>query len=292
MNFHDFMPMFAIFKKHAGITETAEEFYTGSWDAARRGGDATSANQFEAERRWLRDKKPYYNVWPSIIPMLTRLKLDIDAGLIHPPMDALLIRLPTDKNPLFWDDDGDRHFVKTILLTSANVQGSAGLTAWMDIGESQQLGPNLVAPIYTFRNIRTEPGRTIESDLDALADAPSLNVGLRIPRSLELDCLRLVSTLCLIANDPEIITADVLSKDRAKYEETLDPKYIVKAIRRGKRGWNVGASIEVIPHVRRPHPALVWTGKGRTIPKIVMRKGSIVHREVIERMPTGNETES
>jgi hypothetical protein len=102
----------------------------------------------------------------------------------------------------------------------------------------------------------------------------------------------LVSTLCLISNDPEIITADVLSKDRAKYEETLDSKYIVKAIRRGKRGWNVGAGIESVPHVRRPHPALVWTGKGRTIPKIVMRKGSIVHREVIERMPTGHEPES
>ena len=33
--------------------------------------------------------------------------------------------------------------------------------------------------------------------------------------------------------------------------------------------WNIGRGIEVIPHMRRPHPALMHTGHGRTIPKIV-----------------------
>ena len=49
---------------------------------------------------------------------------------------------------------------------------------------------------------------------------------------------------------------------------------------------NVGQQIEVMPHYRRPHPALVWTGHGRAVPRIVMRKGSVVHREVLARVPT------
>ena len=38
---------------------------------------------------------------------------------------------------------------------------------------------------------------------------------------------------------------------------------------------------------RRPHMTLVWTGHGRTVPRIVPRKGSVVHREVVEKVPMG-----
>jgi hypothetical protein len=44
-------------------------------------------------------------------------------------------------------------------------------------------------------------------------------------------------------------------------------------------------------YYRRPHPALVWTGHGRTVPRIIMRKGSVVHREVLAPVPTGFEGE-
>jgi len=75
--------------------------------------------------------------------------------------------------------------------------------------------------------------------------------------------------------------------ERSQGRQAEAEKYVDKAHRRGKVGWNVGQSIEVIPHYRRPHMALVWTGHGRVIPKIVPRKGSIVHREVVEKVPMG-----
>jgi len=80
---------------------------------------------------------------------------------------------------------------------------------------------------------------------------------------------------------------DVLSKDRAKFADTGAQKYIDKAHRRGKIGWNVGRQIEVAPHYRRPHMTLVWTGPGRAVPRVVPRRGSVVHREVVERVPSG-----
>jgi len=49
---------------------------------------------------------------------------------------------------------------------------------------------------------------------------------------------------------------DVLSKDRAKFQQTGDEKYIDKARRRGKIDWNAGRQMEVDPHYRRPHMLL------------------------------------
>ena len=51
-----------------------------------------------------------------------------------------------------------------------------------------------------------------------------------------------------------------MADDRAKYETSGDQKFVDKANRRGKVGWDVGKHIEVIPHFRRPHMTLVWTG--------------------------------
>ena len=87
----------------------------------------------------------------------------------------------------------------------------------------------------------------------------------------------------LLENDSSIISPDVLADDRAKFEASGDHKFVDKAHRRGKIGWDVGKHIEVIPHYRRPHMALVWTGHGRVTPKIVPRPG--------KRCPSGGRGE-
>jgi hypothetical protein len=53
------------------------------------------------------------------------------------------------------------------------------------------------------------------------------------------DCVRLCCSLCLLENDPSIISPDVLADDRAKYEASGDQRYVDKARRRGKVGWDV-----------------------------------------------------
>ena len=49
--------------------------------------------QLNNERDWERARRPYYNVWPSIVPMLTRLNLELDSALIQLPLPALSVRL-------------------------------------------------------------------------------------------------------------------------------------------------------------------------------------------------------
>ncbi len=46
-------------------------------------------------------------------------------------------------------------------------------------------------------------------------------------------------------------------------------------------GWNVGRHIEVALHYWRLDVALAWTGHGVAVPKIVPRRGSVVHRELV-----------
>jgi hypothetical protein len=94
-------------------------------------------------------------------------------------------------------------------------------------------------------------------------------MGVQIPPTLIDDCVRLCCSLCLLENDPSVIELNVLSKDRDKFAASGDARYVDKAHRRGKIGWKVG------------------TWRGRAVPKVVPRRGSVVHRELVEKVLSG-----
>ena len=62
---------------------------------------------------------------------------------------------------------------------------------------------------------------------------------------------------------------------------------VEKAQRRGKLGWDAGRHVQMIPHYRHPHLMLAWTETGRAVPKIVPRRGTIMHRQAMEKVPSG-----
>jgi hypothetical protein len=247
-------------------------------------GSGQFFGQMLNERDWEKARRPYYNMWPSIIPMLTRLDLDIDSDLIQLPLPALCIRFPTDatKNPLKFEWKAEEFPVRCIMLGEIN-EGT-GLSVLVDIGEVMG---GVGVPIYTYRNFPRRPGLTMEQSIAGLGKVGLFaEFGVQVPDSFVMDCIRLCCSLCLLENDPSIISPDVLADDRAKFEASGDQRFVDKAHRRGKVGWDVGKHIEVIPHFRRPHMTLVWTGHGRAVPRIVPRRGSIVHREAVEKLPS------
>ena len=162
-------------------------------------------------------------------------------------------------------------------------------------GEDLRLWVNFMRPAGLANmhlTLGCEQGRTLEESFqESAANTRNYIIAENFMSDeqypLVLDCLRLCATLCLLADDPSVIEPDVLAKDQARFRQTGDEKYIDKAHRRGKVGWNVGRRMEVVPHYRRPHMALVWTGRGRAVPKVVPRRGSVVHREKVERVPSG-----
>ncbi len=213
------------------------------------------------------------------------LNLDLDSGLIKLPMPALCVRFPQENNPLIFDWKGEEIPIRCILMGDMN-QGK-GISILIDVGEVMGDGSELGVPIYTYRNFRRESGLTVEAAIRELGPNTMADLGVQIPDPLVMDCIRLCCSLCLLENDPSIISPDVLSKDRDRFEKTSDEKYVDKAHRRGKVGWDVGRQVEVMPHYRRPHLQFAWTGTGRAVPKIVPRRRSIVHRSAVEKVPSG-----
>lgn len=261
-----------------------EQFYHQILVEALKSGSAQFYGQVLNERDWERRRRPYYNLYPAIVPMLTRLNLDLDSSLIRLPLPALCVRLPKDtaKNPLKFPWKGEEVPIRCMLVGEIN-EGK-GLSILIDIGEVMG---DMGFPLYTYRNFRRHDGLTVEAALKELRRGWTADMGVQMPESMIDDCVRLCCTLCLLENDPEVISPDVLADDRAEYDQTGEQKYVEKARRRGKFGWDVGRRIEVIPHYRRPHLMLAWTGTGRSVPRVVPRRGSVVHREVVERVPSG-----
>ena len=103
---------------------------------------------------------------------------------------------------------------------------------------------------------------------------------------------RIALTVCMLADDPEIITPDVLKDDQGRYEKEKDEAWKRTAERRARNkgvfGWSIGKNIEVAPHVRRPHWAIRHKGKGqKKTPELVRVKGCKVKGGKLTTVPTG-----
>ena len=90
------------------FANTIDGFYKEAMADAYRQRSGQFLGQCINERDWEKLRRPYYNVWPSIVPMLTRLNLDLDSDLIRLPLRTLCIRFPKDsaRNPLTFDWQG------------------------------------------------------------------------------------------------------------------------------------------------------------------------------------------
>jgi hypothetical protein len=156
MNFHNFTTLREATKR-SGIIEAADEFYRAAFADAIKMDSGQSVGQLQNEREWEQARRPYYNVWPSIVPMLIRLNLNLDSFLIQLPLPALCIRFPKRKNPLAFQWKGEEVQIRCILLGDMN-QGK-GISTLIDVGEVMGDGKDFGVPICTYRNFRQARGR-------------------------------------------------------------------------------------------------------------------------------------
>jgi len=216
-------------------------------------------------------------------------------------MQPVELRLPKVGNEdLFQFVDvttGKTHRVESVIFGLQDVPNDhkseelcKGLVVFYDVGERHDIGyPVLASKFFPLRE-----DLTLQQACDLLPRHKSYFEGVIIPDFIMLNIIKLCACVALIDQDPDIFTADILVDDLNKWDQANQDeraRLIEKAHRRGKKGWNVGKGLEVIPHYRRPHPAVVWTGKGRACAKIVLRKGSIVHRNKVASVPTGFESD-
>lgn len=287
--------------KHLNITQafaSRDEMFETQQAVAEAADDPFTYRQTILERDWIAASRPYYQVFPVVLPMLLKVPLDLPCTALQlPQYKAIELRLPkVEKDcPFSWTcADGEVHRVENVLFGIQDIPRDngadelvPGIILCFDIGERDT---TVGAPIYSFRFFPLRDDLTIEAAAQIPSMHPSWGKGIVVPEDVMSNLIKLAACVLLLDNDPDLVCPDVLSKDAAAWgnaSEQERTRFVDRAKARGKVGWNIGAAIEVMPHMRRPHPALVWTGQGRTVPKVVLRKGSLVHRNKLSAIPTG-----
>jgi hypothetical protein len=244
-------------------------------------------HQCQAEWLWEKAKRPFYNVWPTVVDGLSKLKLDISCEAILPVVG----NMPNLVNLRFTADKVSNMKLFSCLATKTlDKDGGRGLGFFCYAGEmthddlSDYLGKQIVAnvPVYWTLGFNLEGNNTIEEKLSQLGSYLSVE---------EMDLMRvnvrIYLSIALMKDDPEMIESVILKKDEKLLNSDNLSELVAHARQKGVVGWNVGARVQVSPHYRKAHFGLRWTGEGKKIPKVVPIKSSIVHRNLVTEVPTG-----
>jgi hypothetical protein len=265
--------------------EAAVECYSNAPTTAEREENYRRATKAAAEEAWVQNQRPFYNVWPITLTLAREVKLDLPFTAIEIPFDSLLLRFPYGQEP--------HNVASTMLLWAKEADKKSHVHVLCYF-------PGTMDNIY----IRYEykPEDQVQNWLDAvLVDLQEQSWQSMAPAHQNFNpatgplMIRLCVFIGLLANDRDMITPVVLSKDQTKYDSTDDPdarKWLEdRAARKLGRGFDVGKKLqeqkEKSPHWRNPHLALFWTGPGRSKPIIKMRSGAVVQRVSMAEVPTG-----
>lgn len=222
--------------------------------------------------KWQNDRSPYYRIYPGVLEALLRLDLDKLCNYDVQPLPYGLKTLEIELPEQYWDE---------IQMRSAII---------LDMGEHYGIVYKR-GELHAWNLIRHS---TLKQDVQHVDDVTKTIV-------------KIIYGVLSIGENPDIVKPVVLRADARKYEETGDQKYIEKAKRRGVFGFDIGADIPTreqikrmveeneiaiahgrkAPHFRASHLALVHTGKGRALPKIILRKSSVINKELLTKIPQG-----
>lgn len=227
------------------------------------------------EPNWYVAGRPYYKVWPSILPAFLRLNLDVPASAIEPRSKAILVRFAEGSEPSL-PLGGKLLCILAVAFQKEWLTKLFVIYRFDDGDGLANTSDGSFAIDYSDETLEV----LIENEYAKFNDVDNGKFVMRI-----------IGTLFLLENDPSIIQPDVLAADRDRFDNSTDPelrqRLIDKARKRGVVGWRIGESYETIPHYRRPHFGLRYTGTGGTIPRIVPIKGAVVHRQKLTQVPTG-----
>lgn len=285
MQWHDYPTALSGWGRLAGAKGSAGEiFKTVVTKFASTFNSVAGPNtvaQLRAEWEWTEDKRPYYNMWPSVVRPFTKIDLSkVKCTDIHLPLDALLIRLPKGH-----ELNGARSIFVKEIPASRNELGTQAFLLSINTGDVED---RCQIPVHTINVISCIEGQSVADRLTVGRENPYCED--EIDHEMVDLCFKLVAAICLLGDNPDLIEQAPLEADRKRWEATHDLNLIQKAEKRGKREWNVGSFIEVAPGFRNPHFAIRWMGRGVHVEKkpfVRPIKGCLVKRQAIEDVPTG-----
>jgi hypothetical protein len=272
------------------------------------------------------DRKPYFKLWPGIVPYLAKLDLSLvefkDMDLPYPVIQFQFaegeeLETASPFNPQLGYGLDDKFFVRTVMFSKVmpdldandNIQTKAvDNVIFAYVQGFRAKTPNVNAFIQF--TMRSEGFTNLGDCVNAIADSEDRSVMLKhtddgtdkmeeVQGSWDAtntlaDVFKVCCGSLLLSRDKDtLIEADVLKKDLARYLTDFEQKYVDRAHRNGKVGWNVGREMDKNPHFRRGHFMILKAGvAGRALKRFVWRKGHVVKREVAKEVHQVTEAES
>lgn len=280
MKFHEFRSWWDMQKSSLaklGI-RSRDQAYTKQLESMKKKRfSSLKISTVESQAEWYERGRPYYKVYPCIVEALCKLNLDFNCECPKVPEGTICIRFADGHEPE--SEDGNK-------IASLLVHAVYGKDMETDEDKKKLLvqvtlknDPDLNYHFYFDTN---RPPTTIQQRLD---DFKAIN------KEIMVISIRIALTVLMLADDPEIITPDVLADNQNRYDKETDEGWKrgaeSRAKNRGVFGWSIGKNIEVAPHIRRPYWAIRHTGPGKKIPKIVPVKGCKVNWDKLTTIPTG-----
>lgn len=293
INFHKHLPEISVYRKDKDWKKVLHSLTPSKCCEVVANEFIEQKNSLRAigmlmEKSWWELERPYYNVWPSVFRMIEDVDLDIPMRCLSLPYIAMAICFP----------EGTKHGLASCLVgvrkaidnqffvsLSANVFWNGEIITVWRFGQM-----NGDEPFSIFARCHEDAGRWKRHGTEAMTEDQETCI-------LELLC-HIFCGVSILANDSTLVQPIVLNRDLLKYEnaDEATKKYLEdRAARINGRGFGVGEDLEnelkvassVSPHIRKPHMALFWTGKGRTVPVLQLRRGAYIHRSDVTKVPTG-----
>lgn len=169
----------------------------------------------ESERKWTTGGRPYYDLYPSVTEAFTKIDLgDLKGEHVRLPLDELLIRLA----------DGADENIECLFVFNATDQTSGGRDLRIVIQDRALLSKKF--HLYYPHSLLMASDETLD---EAMKDG-ALRVSGVVNIPVMVRAMKIVSTLCLLRDNPDLIEPLALECDREKYERTGDPALIDKVL--------------------------------------------------------------
>lgn len=284
MEFYEYRTLWEGFRRLASAKD-ASQFYNeirtmGAVEALRGNKyGAGTTNQCIAEQKWIELGRPYYKLYPDMVHLLLRTKLDVPSEYFHCPFPACCLRFP--KGHQIPELTVDGYEVRAILLdesqdeldiASGAIRPYRSIIAWMDFGEDEKNFPErdigVNVPVVAYTQLKAVNGKSIEECICKNAEGTEGRVcdeGIPITVQTTNLCFRIAVAICFLATGADkIVEPDVLTKDLLRYAESTNnetkKRLVDKAHRRGKKGWTVGREIK-FPYRRSETHSSEGTGR-------------------------------
>jgi hypothetical protein len=216
-----------------------------------------------AEGLYVHCKRPFYNIYPAVVECLKNTRLDFQLSALPEWAETTAINLSVGKE-----------------LTLASGRKLNSLL----IQYTPICFP--ISKVPTIRVIATAAYGSALELFSILGEGSGLISEMGDTETRQI--LSLTVGTILLAQDKRFMEPILLKRDQGKQldEEGLQ-RAIERAKRNGRNGFNLGRGLEISPHLRKPHFAIRWTGKGSTVPRLVPIKGCVVSRNKLFPIPTG-----